>query len=115
MNTRIFFKSTILFLTAHFAMSQHVFANPITGDKQIVVIIPSYNNMQWYEKNLDSLINQEYTNWRAIYIDDCSTDGTGNAVASYIANHHLEDRILLIKNSQRQFGMYNLYQAIHIC
>jgi len=86
-------------------------------DKHIVVIIPSYNNIKWYDKNLDMLEAQSktYKNWNAIYIDDCSTDGTGKAVAQYIKSHNLEHKIKLIQNKQNKGAMYNLYHAIHSC
>jgi len=35
----------------------------------IVVIISSFNNSQWVEKNLGSLFEQEYPLWRALYDD----------------------------------------------
>ena len=50
----------------------------------LVVIIPSYNNAQWYKKNLDSVFNQRYSNYRIIYLDDASTDQTGYLVEKYI-------------------------------
>ncbi|MFC1842065.1 glycosyltransferase family 2 protein [Candidatus Dependentiae bacterium] len=86
-------------------------------NKHIVVIIPSYNNMKWYEKNLSMLAAQEktYKNWKAIYIDDCSKDDTGQAVEHYIKKHNLEHKIKLIKNTVNKGAMYNLYHAIHSC
>ena len=45
--------------------------------KKIVVTIPSYNNRQWYARNLASVFAQDYNEeFRAIYIDDGSSDGT---------------------------------------
>ena len=43
---------------------------------KFVIITPSYNNEEWVEPNLASMLNQTYTNWRTIYINDCSTDNT---------------------------------------
>lgn len=83
--------------------------------KEIVVIIPSYNNIAWYERNLDSILNQAYDNWSVIYIDDCSCDGTGNAVHKYLYDHQSTHTITLIRNEQRRGALYNLYHAIHGC
>lgn len=83
--------------------------------KQIIVIIPSYNNIQWYQKNLDSVIEQKYDNWYAIYIDDCSLDGTGDAVYRYVEEKKLKHRFVVIKNKERHGALYNLYMAIHAC
>lgn len=85
------------------------------GERRIVVIIGSYNNEKWYKKNLDSVFNQKYQNYRVIYIDDCSSDGTGDLVEQYIKDKHQTDRVLLIKNNQRRFKMANMYRAYHLC
>ncbi|MCX5925180.1 MAG: glycosyltransferase [Candidatus Dependentiae bacterium] len=91
-------------------------ANPeIITEKNMVVVIPSYNNSRYYKANLDSVLSQKYTNFRAIYIDDCSPDGTGDLVEEYIKHYDTDHRITLIKNSARQGAMANLYHAIHSC
>jgi teichuronic acid biosynthesis glycosyltransferase TuaG len=48
-----------------------------------VFIIPSYNNQDWYKYNIKSINKQSYNNWRAIYIDDNSTDNTLELVKKY--------------------------------
>jgi len=85
------------------------------NQKPIVVIIPSYNNIKWYNKNLGMLAAQDYKNWRAIYIDDCSTDGTGDAAEKFIKDHELQNKIQLIKNKVRCGAMANFYRTIHTC
>lgn len=88
-----------------------------TGEKSFVVIITSYNNIQWYKKNLDTLMAQEktYSNWRAIYVDDCSLDGTGAAVEQYVRECGFDHKITVIRNKQRCGAMENLYRAIYSC
>src|ERR1700722_2640434 len=81
----------------------------------IVVIVPSYNNSAWYEQNLASICTQNYTNFHVLYVDDGSTDGTGDAVAAYIEEHELADRITLIRNPLRCGMLYNLSMAVHCC
>jgi glycosyltransferase involved in cell wall biosynthesis len=83
--------------------------------KQIAVVIPSYNNRQWYKYNLSSLSTQDYDNFRAIYVDDCSPDGTGELVEKFIADNNLGNRIHFIRNPVRVGAMQNLYNAIHSC
>lgn len=53
-------------------------------EKHIVVIIPSYNNKKLYERNLLSVVEQEYSNYHVIYVDDCSSDGTATFVEAFI-------------------------------
>jgi glycosyltransferase involved in cell wall biosynthesis len=50
------------------------------------IIIPSYNNIKWCEYNLASILNQTYTNYDVLYIDDASTDDTYEKVVGIIGN-----------------------------
>lgn len=95
-----------------------ILCNNILGllpEKLIIVIIPSYNNAQWYEGNLNSVFKQNYSNYKVIYIDDLSTDGTGNLVDAYIKKMKQDFRCTLIKNTRRCGALENLYNAIHGC
>ncbi|MBI3236646.1 MAG: glycosyltransferase family 2 protein [Chlamydiales bacterium] len=83
--------------------------------KQVVVIIPSYNNVSWYKKNLDSVFSQKYRNFRIIYIDDASPDGTGELVEAYIKASKQEHRTTLIKNKERVGSLANIYRAAWLC
>ena len=42
----------------------------------ISVIVPAYNAEAWFEKCVDSILNQTYSNVEIILVDDGSTDGT---------------------------------------
>lgn len=82
-------------------------------EKPIVVVTASYNNKEVCRKNLYSLFSQEYSNWKLIYIDDCSTDGTADLVESFIYLQGQEAKVNLIRNSERKGHLYNQYHAIH--
>lgn len=84
-------------------------------EKPMVVVVPSYNNAQWYKRNLDSICFQNYQNYRVIYIDDCSPDGTGALVESYIDEYDLHDRVTLICNQTNCGAMANHYKAAWMC
>jgi glycosyltransferase involved in cell wall biosynthesis len=83
--------------------------------KKIAVIIPSYNNRQWYQRNLSSVLDQHYESFRVIYIDDCSSDGTGELVEKFIADRNSGNLIHLIRNPLRLGALHNLYNTIHTC
>lgn len=85
------------------------------NDLRFVVVIPSWNNSQWYKLNLDSVFEQTYSNFHVIYIDDESSDDTGNVVAQYSKENGYEDKITLICNEKRRGALANLYHAIHSC
>jgi glycosyltransferase involved in cell wall biosynthesis len=48
------------------------------------IITPSYNNEEWVEYNLASILNQTYKNYEVLYIDDHSTDNTYNKVLEIV-------------------------------
>jgi len=112
-NWPIFLLAAIMF-SALFYLS--FYRNTYT-EKPIVVVIPSYNNAQWYKRNLDMLVAQEknYKNWRAVYIDDFSTDGTGDEVEKYIKEKKFDHKIKLIKNKERHRQLHNVYNTVHTC
>ena len=45
------------------------------ADKVISVIIPLYNQLEYFKKCIDSICNQTYRNIEIICVDDGSTDG----------------------------------------
>ncbi len=114
-------------------------------EKEIVVVIPSYNNEQWYVRNLRSVLEQKYQNFRVVYVNDCSKDRTAEGVeelAKVYASHSLRvfpfddtfsDTIpesaekfkealnrgkvffTLVNNNSRRGALENLYRVIHSC
>ncbi|WP_426092176.1 glycosyltransferase family 2 protein [Flavobacterium sp. DSR3-2] len=54
----------------------------------ISIIIPSYNRENLMRETLDSIIEQTYTNWECIVIDDRSTDGTDAILKEYSNRHN---------------------------
>lgn len=94
-----------------------VHINSIAKDclTSFVIVTASYNNKEWYQKNLLSLFVQEYENWRLIYIDDASEDGTGTLVEQFVHEHGMQKRVIIVKNSSRRGHFANQYDAIHSC
>lgn len=85
----------------------------VNGERYIVIVIPSYNNSRWCRPNITNVFGQHYSNYQVIYIDDCSTDDTYDAVCSLVKELGKQDHITLIRNSERHGALYNLYHAIH--
>ncbi|MCH9617814.1 MAG: hypothetical protein SP4CHLAM5_11630 [Chlamydiia bacterium] len=86
-----------------------------TEQKPLVIIIPSYNNELLYKGNLDSVFSQKYENYRVIYTNDASTDGTGSAVKEYVKEHGYADRFTYIENAKNKGASYNVYNMVHLC
>ena len=86
-----------------------------SGNKHFMVVIPSRNNAQWVDRNLGSLLNQNYPHWHAIYLNDCSDDETQKKVEQFKKDHRLEDKILLINNESRLGALANMVKAVYMC
>jgi len=84
-------------------------------EKPLVVVIPAYNSAQFYKKNLDSIFSQKYGNYRVIYIDDCSTDGTYELVMQYVHECGQEHRVTIMRNEVNQGIFANHYRAVRQC
>lgn len=65
--------------------------------------------------NLLSVFSQEYQNYKVIYIDDASQDGTAQAVQELIYSCGMQHKVLLIRNKERKGALENAYHAIHSC
>ena len=89
--------------------------HPVLENKSFVILIMSYNNGPWIEKNLLSVLEQDYDNYRIIYINDASTDGSEKKIKQFIELYDFKKRITLIENSQNKGAMYNMYHNVHAC
>ncbi len=102
------------FLFLLFSLASHA-AEAIAEEKPFVVVIPSHNNQEWYQQNLDSIFNQKYSNYRVIYIADAPTDGTDQLVQEYIAQNHQENRSTFLRNKEQRGVLACMCQAIFSC
>ena len=64
----------------------------------ITIIIPVYNSSKYIRDTIESIENQTYTNYEAIFIDDCSTDNSRKIIEEYILKN---PRFRLIKLSKK--------------
>ena len=63
---------------------------------QITIIIPAYNCEKQISRCLDSVIDQTYSNFECIIIDDGSVDATGSICKEYASN---DNRFIYIKQN----------------
>lgn len=62
----------------------------------VSVIMSNYNTPEEYLRTaIDSILNQTYTNFEFIIVDDCSTDASKDVIKSY-----RDSRIILIENEK---------------
>ncbi|GHV58590.1 glycosyl transferase [Bacteroidia bacterium] len=50
----------------------------------ITIIVPVYNVQSYLIKCIDSILNQTYTDWELVLINDGSSDSSGNIADSYV-------------------------------
>lgn len=62
---------------------------------KISVIMPVYNGEKYLNEAIDSILNQTFSDFEFIIINDCSTDNTENIIKSYD-----DKRIRYIKNEK---------------
>ena len=68
-------------------------------EEKVSIITPSYNSEKYVIETIKSVINQTYTNWELIIVDDCSSDRTCELVRGFMKK---DNRVKLIdkkKNS----------------
>jgi len=68
------------------------------------IICTSYNNEKWTETCLASILNQTYSNYEILFINDCSTDKTLQ-IASDVSKDY--SQLTVVSNKQRQYRAYN--------
>lgn len=85
------------------------------SSKKFVIVIPSYKNVKWCEKNIKSVIDQNYNNYRVIYTDDNSPDGTFEKVHSIVNASNKANKFTIHKNTTRLGALENLYNMITSC
>ncbi len=55
----------------------------IVEDELVSIIMPSYNTRNYIGQSIESVLNQSYTNWELIIIDDCSTDNSESVIKKF--------------------------------
>lgn len=53
------------------------------SDGLVSIIMPSWNTERFIAETIQSVLDQTYTNWELIIVDDCSSDNTDEVVASF--------------------------------
>ena len=89
-----------------------VWVSPI---RKFVIVIASFNNQDYVERNLLSALDQNYGDYRIIYTDDCSRDGTYERAKGIVERHPKGGLVQLIRNTERKGALENLFDMIHSC
>ena len=60
----------------------------------VSVIIPNYNHSEYLKQRIDSVLNQTFSDFELILLDDCSTDNSASIINQY-ANHPKVSQIVI--------------------
>jgi glycosyltransferase involved in cell wall biosynthesis len=61
----------------------------------ISIVLPTYNGSKYIRKSIESCLQQTFTNFELIIVNDCSTDQTLSIIQEYAAK---DDRIKIVNN-----------------
>jgi len=78
----------------------------------ISVIMTAYNSQRYIRNAIESIVNQTYTDWELIIVDDASTDKTVEIASSLFK---YEDDIEIIKNKVNIGHTKSLNKALFAC
>jgi len=71
--------------------------------KNLLVIVPIWNKEQFLEKAIEGILQQTFTNFELVLVDDCSTDNSFQIAKSY---EHL-DNVTLLQNAENRGCYYS--------
>jgi glycosyltransferase involved in cell wall biosynthesis len=74
------------------------------------IICPSYNNEDWIETHIGSILEQTYDNYEVLYMDDYSTDNTWKLVNEFVGDN---PKFKLIRND-KNYGAAHNYTGDHL-
>ena len=83
---------------------------PVLYNKPFVVITYAQENEDFVEQSLLSVVSQNYTDFRVIYIDDGLDKDS-----SFIEKYDQEGRVTFVKNRSPLGSAESLYRAVHKC
>ena len=93
---------------------QHIVKKILSGEEKqerveglVSIIMPSYNTAPYIEETIQSVLNQTYTNWELIIVDDCSTDNTDEVLETI-----KDDRIRCFKNEKNSGAAVSRNKAL---
>jgi glycosyltransferase involved in cell wall biosynthesis len=78
-----------------------IFEKKEHGNPKVSIILPARNEEEFIGKCLDSLVDQDYTNYEIIVIDDSSDDATSQIISEYVKK---SSKIIPVKAQEKPDG-----------
>lgn len=90
-------------------------ANYSLKNRPFTVVVIGHNNGANVEKTLRSVFFQSYLNFRLIYIDDASTDGSHEVARDAINRSERTFQVTFVQNEQKLGDLANIFRAVETC
>ncbi len=76
-------------------------------NNRFVFVTPVYNEQELIVQTIQTMMAQSYKDWRAIIINDMSTDNTLGVVKDLVDNSKFKDRIQILDNTEKMGEVRN--------
>ena len=76
---------------------------------KIEILMATYNGEKYIGEQINSIINQTYTNWNLLIRDDGSKDKTLNIIKKY---EKMDNRIILIRDNKDNLGFVKNFEEL---
>ena len=73
---------------------------------KVSVIIPNYNHEKYLDERIQSVLNQTYTDFEVIILDDVSMDNSKEVIERYRCNPHVSHIVYNTENSGSTFKQW---------
>ncbi|HEY5589375.1 MAG TPA: glycosyltransferase family 2 protein [Candidatus Paceibacterota bacterium] len=76
----------------------------------VEILLSTFQSEMYLEEQIDSLINQTYTDWKLLIRDDGSTDNTVEIIKRY--NKNYPDKIKILVGVNENLGVINSFELL---
>ena len=79
-------------------------------ESSVEILLSTYNGEKYLNAQLDSILQQDYANWKLVIRDDGSKDATLSVIAEYVSKY--PDKINLYKDTDGNLGFSNSFTKL---
>lgn len=80
------------------------------GKMEVDIIMGVFNEQKTIKRAIDSILEQDYLQWKLLICDDGSTDETVSIIENYV--HNYPDKIVLYRNERNRGLTYSLNRLL---
>ncbi len=78
----------------------------------LTLIVTAHNAAGFVEKCIRSVAEQRMSNWRIIFVDDASSDGTADALSQAVEELGVGDQLTLVRHTERRYKTRSTVDAV---